>query len=160
MWRCITGAARGTRHEPRQSRPRLFVFVPWSFSQSAGIGLAWHTRWLFPLSPYLAAIPVLHYFFIAPYWAGHCFGPRYFADMMPFFFLFLVPAILDWSAIRPGAARQALAVVFVACWGVFVNFRGATSTAVHHWNAVPGSVDHAMWRVWDWNDPPFLRGLR
>ena len=140
----------------------LFVYVPVVVVAVCGIGLAWRTRWLFPLSPYLAAIPVLHYFFIAPYWAGHCFGPRYFADMMPFFFLFLVPAILHWSAMGQGAARLALAVAFVACscWGVFVNFRGATSAHVHYWNATPVSVDNAMWRVWDWNDPPFLRGLR
>jgi hypothetical protein len=140
----------------------LLVYMPIVLFAVAGMWTAWRTRWLFPLSAYLAAIPIAHMFFIAPYWAGHCFGPRYFCDMTPFFLLFLIPAILWWTKAPPGGTRQAAAAVFVvlALWGVFVNLRGATSIAVNQWSAVPVSVDEAQWRVWDWNDPPFLRGLR
>jgi hypothetical protein len=114
------------------------------------------------LSRYLVAVPIAHAFFIAPYWAGHCFGPRYFCDMTPFFFLFLVPCILRWQEMGAGRRRQALSAVFVgaALWGCFVNLRGATSIAVNQWSALPVSVDQAQWRVWDWSDMPFLRGLR
>jgi glucokinase len=35
----------------------------------------------------------------------------------------------------------------------------ATSIAANQWSATP-NVDKAKWRVWDWSDPPFLRGLQ
>lgn len=132
----------------------LLVYMPVVLFAVAGMWLAWRKRWLFPAAPYLAAVPVLHMFLIAPLWAGHCFGPRYFADMTPFFFLFLIPLA---SRLRGPAFA---AFVVLALWGVFVNFRGATSVAVIEWSATPVSVDEAQWRVWDWSDPQFLRGLR
>jgi hypothetical protein len=140
----------------------LLINMPIVLFAVAGIWLAWRRRWLFPLSPYLAAIPVLHLFFIAPYWAGHCFGPRYFSDMTPFFVVFLAPVMLHRPEMPGGAWRHGAGAAFVvlALWGLFVNFRGATSTAVVQWSAVPVSVDNAQWRIWDWSDPPFLRGLR
>jgi hypothetical protein len=128
----------------------------------AGMWIAWRSRWLFPLSPYLAVIPLLHWLFIARYWAGHCFGPRYFSDMTPFFFQFLVPAILHWSKTPLSASRRRLAAAFVALavWGLFVNMRGGSSIAVNQWSAIPVSIDEAQWRIWDWSDLPVLRGLR
>lgn len=131
----------------------LLVYLPVVVFAIAGVWLGWRRKWLFPAAPYLAAIPVAHMFLIAPLWAGHCFGPRYFADMTPFFFLFLIPLA--------GRLRGPALVAFVALalWGVFVNFRGATSVAAQEWSAVPVSVDEATWRIWDWTDPQFLRGL-
>jgi hypothetical protein len=41
-----------------------------------------------------------------------------------------------------------------------VHARGATSIAANQWSALPSSVDDARWRVWDWSDPQFLRGLK
>jgi len=132
----------------------LLIYVPVVIFALAGFWLAWRGKWLFPAGRYLAAIPLLNMILIAPLWPGHCFGPRYSADMMPFFFLFLVPVL--------GNLRRASGAVFVALalWGVFVNFRGATSIAVNQWSALPVSVDEAQWRVWDWRDPQFLRGLK
>jgi len=140
----------------------LFVYMPVILFAVAGMWISWRSRWLFPLSPYLAAIPLLHWLFIAPYWAGHCFGPRYFSDMTPFLLLFLVPAIQNWTTMPAGAPRVAAAAAFaaLALWGVFVNLRGATSTAVVEWSAIPVNIDEAQWRIWDWSDLSFLRGLR
>jgi hypothetical protein len=58
--------------------------------------------------------------------------------------------------------RRVIAAVFLALagWGVFVHVHGATSIAANQWSAVPVNVDEARWRVWDWSDPQFLRGLR
>jgi hypothetical protein len=139
----------------------LLVFTPVVVFSLAGMVLAWRLRWCWPLAPYLAAIVALHTALLAPFWPGHGYGPRFFADMSHLFVLFLIPAILYWRNMR-GPARTAMAAAFltVAAWGVFAHGRGATSVAANQWSALPASVDQAMGRVWDWSDPQFLRGLR
>jgi hypothetical protein len=139
----------------------LFVFTPLFLVSLAGVALAFRRRWCFPLSGYLAAILVLHALVIMTIWPGHCYGPRYFADMTHLFVLFLIPPILWWRE-QTGSARTALAAGFLALagWGLFVHAHGATSIAANQWSALPISVDDARWRVWDWRDPQFLRGLK
>jgi hypothetical protein len=139
----------------------LFVFTPVFLISIAGIVLAWRRRWCFPLLPYLAAIVPLHVAAIATLWPGHCYGPRYLADITHLLVLFLIPAILWWQE-RTGSARTAFAAAFLAlaAWGVFVHGHGATSIAANQWSALPANVDEARWRVWDWSDPQFLRGLK
>ncbi len=139
----------------------LLVFTPVVLFSAVGMVLAVRRRWCWPLAPYLIAIVVLHMFFIASYWAGHSYGPRYWSDMMPLFVFFLIPGLEYWRQMA-GWARPAVASVFVvlAAWGVFVHARGATSVAAQQWNISPVNVDEARERVSDWNDPQFLRGLK
>jgi hypothetical protein len=139
----------------------LFVFTPVFLVSVAGAALAWRRRWCLPLFPYLAAIVVLHSIVIMTIWPGHCYGPRYFSDITHLLVLFLIPAILWWRE-QTGTARTALAAGFLllAACGVFVHAHGATSIAANQWSALPANVDEARWRVWDWSDPQFLRGLR
>ena len=139
----------------------LFVFTPIVLAASFGAAVAWRRRWCFPLAPYLMAIAVAHTVLIAHAWPGHGYGPRFFADLTPLFMLFLIPAI-EWWRDERGAARRPLAIAFLAlaAWGVFVHARGATSIAANQWSALPQNVDTARWRVWDWSDPQFLRGLK
>jgi hypothetical protein len=139
----------------------LFVFTPIFLFSVAGMILAWRLRWCWPLAPYVAAIVVLHTALVVTVWPGHGYGPRYFADITPLLVLFLIPAILYWRTMR-GPVRTMAAGVFLllAAWGVFAHGRGATSVAANQWSALPVNVDQAKWRVWDWSDPQFLRGLR
>ena len=139
----------------------LLIFTPVFLFSVAGIVLAWRWRWCWPLAPYLVAIILLHTALIVTFWPGHCYGPRYFADMTHLLILFLIPAILYWRAMR-GPARTVAAAVFLllAAWGVFAHGRGGTSIAANQWSALPVNVDQAKWRVWDWRDPQFFRGLR
>jgi hypothetical protein len=139
----------------------LFVFTPVFLISLVGVALALRRRWCFPLTGYLAAILVLHALVVMTIWPGHCYGPRYFADMTHLFVFFLIPAILWWRE-QSGPARTALAAGFLAlaACGVFVHAHGATSIAANQWSALPANVDDARWRVWDWSDPQFLRGLR
>jgi len=139
----------------------LLVFTPIFLFSVAGMILAWRLRWCWPLAPYLIAITVLHTALIVSIWPGHGYGPRYFADITHLFMLFLIPAILYWRTMR-GPARTMAAGLFLllAAWGVFAHGHGGTSFAANQWSALPVNVDQAKWRVWDWSDPQFLRGLR
>jgi hypothetical protein len=52
------------------------------------------------------------------------------------------------------------AFVALAGCGILVHGRGATSMAANQRSAPPRNVDYARWRVWDWRDAQFLKGLR
>jgi hypothetical protein len=139
----------------------LFIFTPVFVFSIAGMVLAWKRRWCGMLSPYLVAILVLHALVVVTIWPGHCYGPRYFSDMTHLLMFFLIPTILWWQQSTP-PARTACAAAFLtlAGWGVFVHGHGATSIAANQWSALPVSVDTAPWRVWQWSDAQFLRGLK
>ena len=139
----------------------LLVYTPVVLLSMWGAWLAWRRNWCRPLTRWLAAIPLLHFALICAAWPGHGYGPRFTTDMMHLAVFFLIPAQLWWQT-AAGAARGALAAGFVvlALWGVWVHGRGAASLPANQWSALPQNVDTARWRVWDWRDPQFLRGLR
>lgn len=139
----------------------VLIFTPIVLVSIAGMAIAWRRRRCFPLAPYLMACVALHAVFIAFYWTGHSYGPRYFTDITYLFVFFQIPAVLYWQKMsgRPRAAAAAIFLV-LAGWGVFTHARGATSLAANQWSQFPVNVDEARWRVWDWRDPQFLRGLR
>jgi hypothetical protein len=138
----------------------LLIFTPVFLFSVAGIVVALRNRWIFPLTPYLASILVLHSLLISMWWPGYCYGSRYFTDMTPILMLFLIPVVNGWRA-TAGTRRIATGVAFIllALWGVFTHARGATSAVAELWSETPVSVDADPSRVWDWKDPQFLRGL-
>ena len=139
----------------------LLIFTPIVVVSACGVFLGIRRKWCRPLLAWLAAIPVLHFALIAGAWPGHGYGPRFMTDIMYLAIFFLIPAILWWQTTE-GTSRRALSAGFLAlaAWGVFVHARGATSYPPNQWSALPQNVDTARWRVWDWKDPQFLRGLR
>ena len=138
----------------------LFVFTPVFLFVPAGMVLAVRRRWCGSLTPYLLGIVLLHTPLIASLWPGHCYGPRYFADITHLLMFFLLPVILWWQgSAAPARGAWAAAFLVLAAWGVFVHTHGATSIAANQWSALPVNVDQARGRVWDWHDPQFLRGL-
>jgi len=138
----------------------LFVFTPLFLFSVVGMVLACRRRWAGGLAPYLIAIVLLHTYVVMTIWPGHCYGPRYLSDITPLLMFFLLPAILWWRE-SASPSRTILAAVFLAAagWGVFVHGHGATSIAANQWSDLPLNVDDARWRVWDWRDAQFLRGL-
>ena len=92
------------------------------------------------------------------WWAGHSFGPRFLTEAVP---LLALPVALGLKFLLQSRWRRAAipVIVFLSAVGLFIHARGATSTAVHDWNSYPVDVDKAPARIWDWRDPPFLRGI-
>lgn len=127
----------------------VFLFSIWSMVR----GL-----WRTPLSRWLGALTLAHWIavssYVACWWAGMCYGPRFFADLTPVFVLFLIPYFARWENLSR-VARTAFVVC--ALIGLAMHLRGGWSSAVYEWNVKPASVDANPERNWEWSDPPFLR---
>lgn len=143
----------------------VFVFSPILFLIPAGIAGIWRKRGLEPLEWSVIGIISLHWIVISSFghwWAGHSFGSRFFADMMPFMIFLLIPFLElmqspDESRGRRVVLNSLFVLLFIA--SVAIHYRGATSPATFGWNSVPINVDTAPQRVWDWSDLQFMRGL-
>ncbi len=127
----------------------VFLFSIWSMAR----GL-----WAVPLRRWLTGLTLVHWIavssYIASWWAGMCYGPRFFSDLTPVFVLFLIPYLARWESLT-----RFLRTAFVVCAliGLFMHLRGGWSVAVYEWNVKPASVDQHPERNWEWRDPPFLR---
>jgi hypothetical protein len=81
--------------------------------------------------------------------------------VLPYLVYFLVPVLarLSW---RPGLGYRALTVAFAVAFlaSALIHGRGAMRRDGYTWNAEPIHVDRAPERLWNWRDPPFLRGLQ
>jgi len=103
-----------------------------------------------------------------PWWAGHSYGPRYLADMVPWFALLgalSTRAMLDAQRSnepRGAPLRRRIELTIGAVLlvlSVLINGRGAFSHAARMWNVTPVDVNTQPDRVWDWSQPQFLAGL-
>ena len=96
-----------------------------------------------------AAIPL--------WWGGHSYGPRLFTDMIPFLLALSMPAVV-WVATSRARALKLSAVALVAI-SVFFHWQGAYLRSSYCWNVIPENVDQHPDRLWEWDDPQFLRGV-
>jgi len=135
----------------------LFIYTPvFLFSIWSIIRRKWRT----PLAPWLAVLALAHWIaissYVANWWAGQCYGPRFFTDLTPVFVLFLIPYFENWTALSRAARIAFLTLAFI---GLALHLRGGWSGEVYRWNTWPNDIDHHPERNWDWSDPPFLRGI-
>ena len=100
------------------------------------------------------------------WWGGHYYGPRLFADALPWLLALSALATAAWrraTLCHPqGRGRwrleQAVAALLVLL-AVVINGAGALSEETRYWNDRPVNVDDRPERVWDWSDPQFLAWL-
>lgn len=104
----------------------------------------------------------------SPWHGGHCYGPRFTTDLVPWLVLLgalALQAMRRWREARGARAGAGAWRATLACGAalllasVFVNGWGATSFAAAHWNVWPVDMSAAPERVWDWSYPQFLAGL-
>ena len=94
------------------------------------------------------------YGFVATWWAGWGFGPRYMTDLLPFFAL--------WLARTPLPARPTLtapAFALALSWSLGVYELGVR-TYPCRWDSAPINVDQAPERLWNWGDTEIARCWR
>jgi len=133
----------------------LLIYTPvFAFSIYSMVRGSWRT----PLTNWLGAMTAAHWIvissFVRAWWAGHCYGPRYFTDLTPVLTLFLIPYLARWECLS-----RTVRVMFTACAliGLAMHLRGGWSAKVYEWSSTPVNVDLHPERNWDWSDPPFLR---
>jgi len=131
--------------------------------------LARYRRELRPNLLVLALIIIcLHLLFISNFvlWhGGHCYGPRYTTDLVPWFALLSmlgVEARLRWRTKNPGRdagfrvwTEASVAMLLLTC-SILLHGIGAISEQAWRWNAVPPGVEGDPARLWDWKHAPFL----
>lgn len=101
------------------------------------------------------------------WWGGASYGPRYTADLVPWFSLLAIIAVramLTWrreqnrrstTNLRLQLATGALLLVL----SIFINARGALSSETWKWTQ-PISDRQMRALLWDWRHPQFLAGLQ
>jgi hypothetical protein len=140
----------------------LFVFVPLFLLSVYGACLKPDWPAARSLRPYLAGALVAHYLLIGSYqdwWGGDCYGPRYFTDVVPLLVFFLIP-VLPRMAGRTGRALLLCGLFCgLSAASLFIHFEGATNWECMRWNTAPTLIRDTPWRIWDWRDLQFLRGL-
>jgi hypothetical protein len=150
----LAGAA-GTFFSPSHG---LLVFTPW-----VGLALA-----VLPFSAQrLAPWPVVRWLLwaLVPFgamfskytvwWGGHCFGPRYWTDVMPLLAIVLASG-LDWAYERRRVLVLAFALAIIVSIGVQAIGAFCYNSS---WNLKPANVDLHHERLWDWRDTPLTRCL-
>jgi hypothetical protein len=139
----------------------LLVYSPFLAFSVWGVVMAWREPRHRDLALAVSLIFLGHWLAIASFphwWAGHCYGPRFFADLTPLLALMLVPV---FTRVSRDLARKpsVVSLIFVALagWSLYTNALGATVETALRWNGLPVDVDLAPQRLWDWSDPAFLR---
>lgn len=115
-----------------------------------------------------SAIAAAHLIMISGFstwWGGHCYGPRYTTELVPWFALLGIIGIearLAWRRKQtpgtPSLYKRGELVAggaLLAC-SIVINGLGATAQRTWWWNVRPANVDEHPERVWDWSYPQFL----
>jgi len=131
----------------------LLVYTPIVIFSLIGVWLWTRDKSLRPMGIYLSALFLIHYLLMSCYedwFGGHCYGPRYMSDLSP---LFALP-LLGLGRVARYAAIPALLV------SVFMHAQGALCWPCVDWNSKPVELRRDMGRLWNWNDPAFLRNFK
>jgi hypothetical protein len=142
----------------------LFVFSPIFVLSIAGFALLVVHRRLTALDVSLAASVAAIWVVLAKanflWWGGHSYGPRFFADVLPYLTVFLIPIGSRIEATRgPRRIPLAAVVVTLSAVSVAMHAQGALNASTVAWNGLPMNIDSDPVRVWDWRRPQFLAGL-
>jgi len=152
----LTGAA-GTLLSPNRG---LFIFSPWIAVAlaTAAAPAVWRRVAPHHLVCWLLWALVPYFILFSKYavwWGGHCFGPRYWTDVIPLFAI-LLAIELDGMLARSRGWVALLAVTIVVSIGVqAIGAFFFPST----WNLLPANVDFHHERLWDWRDTELSRCL-
>ncbi len=140
----------------------LFIFSPILLFSVYGMALKLKNKQMESLDYALALIIIAHWTTISlppQWWGGYSYGPRFFSDVIPYFVYFLIPVFGQVSQ-RVIKRRYALITLLTASIAVsfLIHYHGSTDNRTNEWNYLPVSVDKHPERLWQWNDPQFLRG--
>ena len=134
----------------------LFVFSPWTLIAFAYLPFALFRLRAATLLPWLLACLAAHGLLISTFscwWAGLCFGPRYWTEVIPLLAIVLGLA-LHWAKVR---CRPVFAVsVILIAISVGIQFLGA-AVYPSSWQDISPEIEGSRHRFWDWSDNELSR---
>ncbi len=134
----------------------LFVFSPWTLIAFAYLPFAFFRLRPATLLPWLLACLAAHGLLISTFscwWAGLCFGPRYWTEVIPLLAIVLGLA-LHWAKVR---CRPVFAVsVILIAISIAIQFLGA-AVYPSSWQDISPDVEGSRHRLWDWSDNELSR---
>jgi len=134
----------------------LCVFSPWTLIAFAFFPFALFRLRPAMLLPWLLATLGAHALLISTFscwWAGLCFGPRYWTEVIPLLAILLGLA-LRWAKV---CCQPIFAVsVIVIAISIGVQILGAT-VYPSSWESIPPDSDGTTRRLWDWSDNELSR---
>lgn len=151
-------AMGGTLFSPARG---LFVYSPFFLLIFYGIAVKISNKQFGALDCTLITIIAAHWIAISSFevwWGGHSFGPRYFADFIPYLIYFLIPAVTPlshWSGWKQKAGYCIFGTLIAISF--YIHYQGATNWEAVAWNWKPNNIDLNPERLWDWDDMPFMR---
>jgi hypothetical protein len=135
----------------------LFVFSPWTLIAFAYFPFVFFQLRPAMLLPWLLATVGAHALLISTFscwWAGLCFGPRYWTEVMPLFAIVLGLA-LHWAKARCRPIF-ALSLVLIAI-SIGIQFLGAAVYPSGWENHAEQEGERFKERLWDWSDTELSR---
>lgn len=143
----------------------LFIYSPVLLFALLGVWFKIRRKQIRRIDLVILTVMAIHWVFIsifsAAWWGGHSPGPRFFADLNPFFAFYLIPLFEHPLGVKaPYHAGVYAALSLLALVSGWIQWRCVTSRNVLLWSSYPANVDQNPQRLWDWGDIPFLRGIQ
>jgi len=136
----------------------LFIYTPWVALDVAATSLVASRLASHRLIVWLLLALIPYFLLLSKYavwWGGHCFGPRYWTDVIPLLAI-LLAFELDWAVDRSRILTVLHAITIAL--GIAVQLVGAYCFP-SSWNYEPVNVDFRHERLWDWRDNELSRCL-
>jgi hypothetical protein len=136
----------------------LFVFSPWTLVAFAYLPFAFFQLRRAMLLPWLLATLGAHALLISTFscwWAGLCFGPRYWTEVIPLLAVVFGMA-LNWAKTRCKPVFVLSVVLILISAGVEIL---GTFVYPSSWQDPPPDADGTTHRLWDWSDNELTRCL-
>jgi hypothetical protein len=142
----------------------LFVYSPVLLFAFVGVALKVRQHRFTTLDGALIACIAFHWVSSAwvnpDWWGGDSYGPRFFADMLPFLMYLTIP-VFGVIEQAHGASRASWTMMSGIAAGVSVlmHAQGVFNPRAMEWNREPTALNLDPNRLWDWRHPPFLAGF-
>jgi hypothetical protein len=136
----------------------LFVFSPWTIVAALYLPFACFQLRLRSLLPWLLLTLVAHALLISTFsnwWAGWCFGPRYWTEVIP---LLAISLGLALQGARRFRSIYAITLILIAV-SIGIQVLGALEYP-SGWDEFPQSIDNSRERLWDWSDSELTRCVK
>jgi hypothetical protein len=134
----------------------LFIFSPWTLIAVAYVPFAFFRLRPATLLPWMLATLAVHAMIVSTFscwWAGLCFGPRYWTEVIPLLAISFGVA-LQWARARCWPVF-AVSLVLIAV-SIGVQLLGAIMYP-STWQDIPPDVGGTRERLWDWTDNELSR---